>query len=94
MLVNRNRNIIYFDSDAEFYDYCVIPEIIISDYIDIHGEKAYSQDFNFTPQYNKAVANGMQFIIKDEDSQIYKHGGVNYRCITKPVSNLEQYIKW
>ena len=31
------------------------------------------------------------FIIKDENSQIYKHGAVSYRTITKEISNLEPW---
>ena len=42
--------------------------------------------------YNKAVNNCIQFVIKDENSNIYKNGCVSYRTITKPISNLKQYF--
>ena len=85
-------NIIYFDSDNEFYDYCVVPELVPVQYIDSEGNEKYYSDFNFTPQYNNAVNNGMTFIIKDEDSQIYKHGGVSYRTIFKEIPNLDPWF--
>ena len=84
--------IIYFDNDQEFYDYAVIPELVPIPYTDKSGIERYYTDFNFTPQYNNAVNNEMTFIIKDEDSQIYKHGGVSYRTIFKDIPNLEPWF--
>lgn len=85
-------NIIYFDNDQEFYDYSVIPELTPIAYTDKSGTERYYTDFSFTPQYHNAINNGMTFIIKDEDSQIYKHGGVSYRTIFKEVPNLEPWF--
>lgn len=85
-------NIIYFDSDNEFYDYCVVPELVPVQYIDSEGNEKYYSDFNFTPQYNNAVNNGMRFVIKNEDSQIYKHGCVSYRTISKDIQNLDPWF--
>ena len=84
--------IIYFDNDQEFYDYAVIPELVPISFTDKSGVERYYTDFNFTSLYNDAVNNGMTFIIKDEDSQIYKHGGVSYRTIFKEVPNLEPWF--
>lgn len=86
------NNIIYFDSDNEFYDYAVIPELISIAYTDKNGIERYYTDFNFTTQYNNAVNNGMRFVIKDEDSQIYKHGCVSYRTISKEIPNLDPWF--
>ena len=86
-------NKIYFDNDQEFYEYSVIPELIPIQYFDTTGTERYYTDFNWTPSYNDAVNNGMVFVIKDEDSQIYKHGGVTYRTITKDVPNLEPWFE-
>ena len=85
-------NIIYFDNDQEFYDYAVIPELVPVKYISKSGEERYYTDFNFTPQYNNAVKDGITFIIKDEDSQIYKHGCVSFRTISKDIPNLEPWF--
>lgn len=90
MEIKNNR--IYFDSDDEFYQYTVVPELVPVQYIDMNGEEKYYTDFNFTPQYQNAINNGMTFIIKDEDSNIFKHGSVSYRTITKDVQNLEQWF--
>ena len=90
--MNTKDNIIYFDSDNEFYEYCVVPELVPVQYIDSEGNEKYYSDFNFTPQYNNAVNNGMRFVIKNEDSQIYKHGCVSYRTISKDIQNLDPWF--
>ena len=90
--MNIKDNIIYFDSDNEFYEYSVVPELVPVQYIDSEGNEKYYSDFNFTPQYNAAINNNMRFVIKDEDSQIYKHGCVSYRTISKEISNLDPWF--
>ena len=82
---------IYFDNDNEFYEYAVIPQLITIPFIDKSGVERYYTDFNFSTQYNDAINNGMKFIIKDEDSQICKHGAVSYRTIAKEIKNLEPW---
>lgn len=89
--MNTIDNIIYFDSDNEFYEYCVIPELIPIQYTDGEGVERYYTDFNLSPQYNDAIKNNMRFVIKDENSQIYKHGAVSYRTITKDIQNLDPW---
>ena len=39
--MNTKDNIIYFDSDNEFYDYCVVPELVPVQYIDSEGNEKY-----------------------------------------------------
>ena len=84
-------NIIYFDNDNEFYEYCVVPELVPVQYIDSEGNEKYYSDFKLSSQYNNAINNGIRFIIKDEDSQIYKHGCVSYRTISKDIQNLDPW---
>jgi len=88
---NKNDNTMYFNSDEEFYQFCVYPQLVPVEYIDSTGKTSYYTDFNFTNAYNDAVRKGMNFVIKDENSQIYKHGAVSYRTITKPIKNLKSY---
>lgn len=85
----EDPNVRYFDNDDEFYKYCVVPELVPVDL----GNGLYSATFNFSSQYQDDIKNGIRFIIKDEDSKIFKNGAVSYRTITKPVQNLEQYFK-
>lgn len=94
MLTDNKQNIIYFDNDDEFYDYAVVPQLIPikTDSVDKYGNPVYYCDWNFSSVYNNAIQNNTQFIIKDEDSQIFKHGAVSYRTITKPIQNLQQYF--
>ena len=49
-------------------------------------------DFNLSNAYNDAISQGKKFIIKDPNSQIFKHQAVSYRTITKPIQNLEEYF--
>ena len=89
--INKDTNIMYFDNDDEFYQFCVAPVVIpIASTKD--GITSYSFDFDFTQGYKNALSNGKRFVIKDEDSQIYKRGAVTYRTITKPIQNLDQYF--
>ena len=90
--MNTKDNIIYFDSDNEFYDYCVVPELVPVQYIDSEGNERYYSSFNFSSEYNKAIDNGMRFVIKDEDSKIYQHGCVSYRTISKDIQNLDPWF--
>ena len=89
----KNINKMYFDSDDDFYQFCVEPYIIPVEYTDNNGEIKYSMDFNLSKAYKDAVNQGKTFIIKDPDSQIFKHQAVSYRTITKPIQNLEQYFE-
>ena len=83
---------LFFNSDDEFYKFCVVPEIIPVEYVNPEGETKYYMDFNFTHAYNDAIKQGKVFIIKDPNSKIYKHQAVSYRTITKPIQNLEEYF--
>jgi hypothetical protein len=76
-----------FDNDEDFYNYCVDPRIV-----PMQSEKGYYYTtFNFTPQYIDDVENGIKFMIKDENSQIFKRGCVSVGLMSKPVE-LEQYF--
>ena len=83
---------LFFNSDDEFYKFCVVPEIIPVEYVNQDGEIKYYMDFNLSNAYNDAVKQGKKFIIKDPNSQIFKHQAVSYRTITKPIQNLEEYF--
>lgn len=91
--LKSESNRLYFDNDDDFYAFCVVPTIVLKDYTDINGNICQYADFDFSPQYNNAVNQGKTFIIKDEDSSIYKRGAVSFKTITKPVSNLGYYFK-
>lgn len=81
-------NIIYFDNDNEFYDYCVKPTVVVNS--NALGSLGY--DIEFTDHYNNAIANNQRFCIKDENSKIFKHNCVNYKLISKDIQNLEPYF--
>lgn len=85
--MQKTGNNIFFDNDEEFYDWAVIP------HLDIYKTESglYYTSFELSNLYHEAVSNGYRFIIKDEDSQIYKHQAVSYRTITQPIENLDPY---
>lgn len=93
-MFNKIRsNTMYFNTDDDFYQFCIVPQLNTIEYTNNLGNTAYYLDFDFSYEYNKAIENGTNFVIKDENSNIYKNGCVSYRTITKPISNLKQYIK-
>lgn len=93
MLVLKDDTRMYFKSDKEFYDFCVVPKLITKKYINAQGEEDYYCDFELSDAYNKAVEKGIHFFITDENSQICKHQAVSYRTITKPIQNLFEFFK-
>ena len=69
-------DILFFETDEEFTEFCVAPyaetkkndngsDYIVGDYSD---------------EYKKCIEQGKKFIIKDEDSQVFKR-----QCVTKRV---------
>ena len=93
------KDIIYFDSDKEFEDFCIAPYAVVKRSADgtLFVEGQYSD------MYKKYIEEGKTFIIKDEDSQVYKHQCVSKRVpvqstgrsatVQLPVQNLEQYFE-
>ena len=70
------ENIRYFASDQEFEDFCVAPYAKIkqtdSGVMRVSG--------NYSEEYLDCIENGVKFIIRDEDSVVYKH-----QCVCKSV---------
>lgn len=98
--MDTKDNIIYFESDEEFEDFCLAPYGII-----VNPENASSPYWTgvYSDLYKDAINEGKKFIIKNEDSVVFKH-----KCVTKrvpiqgtgrealvqmPVQNLEQYFE-
>lgn len=92
MFKELKSNIIYFNNDDDFYRFCVVPQLFPVECVDDNGNVSYYTDFDFTYEYKKALEDNMFFMIKDENSNIFKNQCVSYRTITKPVSNLKQYF--
>ncbi len=92
--INKNTRfpVKYFDNDEEFFKFCVVPVMVTNKETNDDGTSCFESDWDFTQEYKDAVKDGIRFIIKDENSQIYKHQAVTFNVITKPVDNLEYYI--
>ena len=73
----EKKGIIYFDSDAEFEDWAVAPYATIK-YSENSNTPYTSGDFS--NEYKAAIEEGKRFVIKDEDSVVFKRG-----CVCKRV---------
>lgn len=76
-------NVMYFESDEEFTDFCVAPFAVVKRSEDgtLYYEGEYSEE------YKKCVEEGKTFIIKDENSLVYKR-----KCATKRVPVLNDGV--
>lgn len=86
------KDIIYFDNDDEFYRFCVVPALYVVTKKNNAGGETLTTDFDLSYAYKDAIDKGIKFCIKDQDSQIFKHGCVAFSCVNKPVENLVQYF--
>ena len=69
------------NTDDDFYNFYVVPVINVD-------ANTKTTSFDFSNKYKNALENNVYFIIKNEDSQIYKRKAVSYRTITRPVQNM------
>lgn len=91
---------IYFDNDQEFTDFCLAPYGVI-----VYPEDGSSPTWTgvYSDEYKDAIKEGKRFVIKDEDSVVFKHKCVTERVpiqgtgreasVQMPVQNLEQYFE-
>jgi len=98
--METKNNIIYFECDKEFEDFCLAPYGVI-----VYPENGSSPYWTgvYSDLYKDAVKEGKKFIIKDEDSVVFKHKRVTKRVpiqgtrreasVQMPVQNLEQYFE-
>ena len=97
------NNTIYFESDEEFADFCLAPYAVLIE--TKSGSPTYTGVYS--DEYKKCIEQGKTFIIKNEDSQVFKRKGVEKRVplriegfpsynrkvlVSLPVKNLEQYF--
>lgn len=87
----KKGQVIYFDNDDEFYNFVVVPQLHTVPFTGPDGKEMYMMDFDLSNNYNKALSDGLRFVIKDEDSRIYRHGCVSYRTISKDIQNLDPW---
>lgn len=88
----KKEKVLYFDTDDDFYTFCVVPVAHQRDVLLPSGQISSFMDFDLSNDYWNAVNNGQYFVIKDPKSQIFKHKAVSYRTITKPIKNLKHYM--
>lgn len=101
--MTEKNNIIYFESDEEFTDFCLAPYAVLKE--TPNGILTYTG--NYSETYLKCLKQGKVFIIKDEDSKVCERQCVNKRVPLKinghpsydrmvlvqlPVENLHEYF--
>lgn len=91
-MLDKISNTMYFNSDDEFFRFAVVPMLVIKEWPSDSEQKRYYRDFNLSKNYHQAVNDGKIFVIKDPNSQIFKHQAVSYRALTKPIENLEDWV--
>lgn len=85
-LEKLRSNVILFESDDEFADFCIAPYAIVK-----RSERGYHEG-EFSEMYLKAIEEGKKFVIKDEDSKVYKSSSVSGRVLAKSELDGELYI--
>lgn len=81
-------NILFFENDDEFADFCIAPYAIVK-----RSERGYLYyEGEFSEMYFKAIEEGKKFVIKDEDSKVYKRSSVSGRVFAKSELDGEVYI--
>ena len=98
------KNIISFDSDKKFEDFCIAPYAAVKR----SANGTLFVEGQYSDMYKKYIEEGKTFIIKDEDSQVFKHQCISKRVPVKvdgfpsynrltlvqlPVQNLEEYFE-
>lgn len=74
-------NIKYFSSDVEFEDFCVAPYAVIKE----TGSGVLYYTGEYSDEYLECIENGTTFVIRDEDSVVYKR-----QCVCKRVPVMHE----
>ncbi len=98
--------VIVFDSDDEFADFCIASFAGIRRSEEGHPS---SVKYGYSEAYQKAIEEGKKFVIKDRNSAVFKHKGVTKRVpiviegdtrsqrttlVQLDVQNLMDYDLW
>lgn len=70
----------FFESDDEFADFCVAPYAEI-----IHSDSSPAVVGRYSDEYLNCIEKGIKYVIKDEDSQVYKRQVVSKRVHVKSL---------
>ena len=84
MRIDQKNNIIYFDNDEEFYDFCVESYSINRR---VRDHRVRKSGWDFTDWYKSHVDENTKIVILDDDSTILRRGGVvSYRTCNKKIN--------
>lgn len=88
---NKNEKIMYFDNDDDLAIFCINPELKVYTTKTTLGDVITLADYDFTPQYYKALDDGIMFCVKDKNSRLNKNGLLAYKTCTKKINNIVPY---
>ena len=89
--VDDTDNIMYFDNDDCFADFCLNPNYVIVTVKCNDGVDRMFADYTFTDAYLNAVKCGKRFCVRDLHSHVNKDGYLAYKSATKKIDNVEKY---
>ena len=89
--MDKYSGVMYFDTDDDFYKFCVDPCLVEKTYDAPSGDISECTDFNFSQGYLEALEKNTAFVIRNMRSEILKHGSVSYRTITKNIQNVKPW---
>lgn len=84
----KKENLMVFANDDEFTNFA------------IEGEPTFARDemtgllwhdYDYTPEYKKAISENKAFLIMDKTSSVCKRGCVCRGLVNKPVENVYYY---
>ena len=76
--MNDKDNIMFFESDEEFTDFCMAPYASVKRMSD----GTLYVEGNYSDEYLGCIEQGVEFVIKDEDSKVYERQRV---CKRVPI---------
>ena len=77
-----------FENDDEFFDFAVNPLIRV---MEDPKSGTHYYDYDLTTNYNDALKDNVEFIIRDPNSLISKRNCVSYKLISKKIQNMHPY---
>ena len=72
MNIDEEKNILYFDNDDEFYEYCVNPDLVVI----TSDQGTPFSDWLFTEWYQSHVDEATKIVILDDKSTILRRNGM------------------
>lgn len=87
MKKDTKNNAIIFDNDDDLFKFAIVPSYVLL--TDENGNQYAG--WNFTDEYNDALAANTEFLINDLKSRYLKNQSIEFKGISKPIKILGNY---